>query len=147
MNYVIKTFNELTTSELYELLALRFHVFVLEQESMYDEIDGKDEVCYHLLGYEDGKLVAYLRILPCGVNFNEASIGRFVVDKEYRKNGWGTFIMNKAIEFISKEMNQSEIRIEAQCYLRKFYEGFGFQVTSDEFLDGGIPHYEMLRID
>lgn len=144
MEYVIKKFDELTTNELYAILQLRFHVFVLEQESLYDEVDGKDLQCYHLLGYENGELAAYLRILPCGLSFEEVSIGRFVVRPSFRKNGWGRFIMQEAFRFIQNVMHEDKVRIEGQCYLRPFYESLGFKVTSDEFLDGGIPHYEML---
>lgn len=145
MECVLKRFDELTSNELYALLQLRFRVFVLEQESFYDEIDGKDLHCYHMMGYEKGELVGYLRILPQGLSFEEASIGRFVVCKEGRGKGWGKQLMNEAIGFISENLVEKKIRIEGQSYLRKFYESFGFKVTSDEFLDGGIPHYEMLR--
>lgn len=145
MECVIKKFDELTTKELYDLLQLRFRVFVVEQKCFYDEVDGRDFECYHLLGYKNGELVAYLRILPCGISFEEVSIGRVVVREDVRKSGYGKVILSKAIEFISKEMNENGVRIEAQSYLKKFYEKFGFIQTSDPFDDEGIEHVEMLK--
>ena len=144
MEYVIKSFNELSVSELYEVLRLRFNVFVIEQECIYEELDNKDQASLHFLGYEEGKLVAYLRILPCGISFTEASIGRFVVDPAYRKNGYGRILFEGAIEYITQVWNEKKIKIEAQTYMSKFYESTGFKVTSEPFLDAGIEHVEML---
>ena len=145
MECFIKKFDELTTKELYDLLQLRFRVFVVEQKCFYDEVDGRDFDCYHLLGYENNELVAYLRILPRGISFEEVSIGRVVVREDVRKAGYGKVILSKAIEFISEEMNENGVRIEAQSYLKKFYEEFGFKQTSEPFDDEGIEHIEMFK--
>ena len=145
MECFIKKFDELTTKELYDLLQLRFRVFVVEQKCFYDEVDGRDFDCYHLLGYENNELVAYLRILPRGISFEEVSIGRVVVREDVRKAGCGKVILSKAIEFISEEMNENGVRIEAQSYLKKFYEEFGFKQTSEPFDDEGIEHIEMFK--
>ena len=145
MECVIKKFNELNTKELYDLLQLRFRVFVVEQKCFYDEVDGRDFECFHLLGYENGELVAYLRILPRGISFAEVSIGRVAVREDSRTNGWGKLILGKAMAFISEEMNEKEVRIEAQSYLKKFYESFGFKQTSEPFLDEGVEHIEMFK--
>lgn len=145
MECVIKNFDELNTKELYDLLQLRFRVFVLEQKSLYDEVDGRDLECYHLLGYDKGELVAYLRILPRGLSFDEVSIGRVVVREDARAAGLGRKIVTKAIEFITNEMKENEVRIEAQSYLKKFYESFGFKQTSEPFLDEGVEHIEMFK--
>ena len=144
MEYVIKSFDELSAKELYEALRLRFNVFVVEQECIYEELDNKDQSSLHFLGYEDGKLVAYLRILPSGVSFKEPSIGRFVVDPAYRKNGYGRVLFTSAIAYITKVWNEKKITIEAQTYMSKFYESTGFKVVSEPFLDAGIEHVEML---
>lgn len=144
MNPVIKQFNELNIQELYELLKLRFDVFVLEQQSFYPELDGNDEKCLHVYTKVDNKIVAYLRILPKGVTFSQASIGRFVVDPKYRSHGYGKMLFKLAVEYITQEMGETEIRIEGQTYLKNFYGGFGFVQCSDEFLDGGISHIEMI---
>lgn len=145
MECVIKNFDELNTKELYDLLQLRFRVFVLVQKSLYDEVDGRDLECYHLLGYDKGELVAYLRILPRGLSFDEVSIGRVVVREDARAVGFGRKIVTKAIEFITNEMKENEVRIEAQSYLKKFYESFGFKQTSEPFLDEGVEHIEMFK--
>ena len=145
MECVIKKFDELTTKELYDLLQIRFRVFVLEQKSLYDEVDGRDLNCYHLLGYNNGELVAYLRILPRGLSFNEVSIGRVAVREDSRGYGFGRVIVSKAMDYISNEMKENEVRIEAQSYLKEFYESFGFKQTSEPFLDEGVEHIEMFK--
>lgn len=144
MKNIIKQFDELNTQELYELLKLRFDVFVLEQQSFYPEIDDNDQKCIHVYKTHDNKIVAYLRILPKGVTFPQASIGRFVVHPDYRSHGFGKELFQLAVDYITQEMKENEIKIEGQTYLKKFYGSFGFQQSSEEFLDGGIAHIEMI---
>jgi len=140
-----KTFNQLNTKELYDLLQLRSEVFVVEQDCVYQDIDGKDQKALHILGYKEDKLVAYTRIFQQGDYFEEASIGRVVVKENQRQFGYGYNIMNASIKAIEKYFKTLEIRISAQTYLKKFYNNLGFKEVGEEYLEDGIPHINMLK--
>ena len=99
---------------------------------------------YHLYINDDSKIIAYLRIIEKGVSYDEISIGRVLVNKDYRGKGLARQMMLIAISFIEKELNETEIRISAQAYLVKFYESLGFKLVSDKYLEDDIPHIEML---
>lgn len=142
MELVIKRFEELTTEELYEIFRLRVAVFVVEQQCVYQEVDGKDRRAYHVFLREDGEILAYLRVLEAGVSFDEVSIGRVIAVR--RRCGLGSRILAAGIEVAKSKLNAKAIRIEAQTYARGLYEKLGFVQTSEEFLDDGIPHIEML---
>lgn len=144
MDWKINSFEQLNLEELYALLALRTDVFVVEQSCPYPEVDRRDSACYHLLVKEKNELIAYLRILPRGQTFEEASIGRVLVSPSYRGQGLARFIMVKAIEFIEKEWKEEKIKIAAQAYLQDFYVQIGFEVVSDVYLEDDIPHVDML---
>jgi ElaA protein len=144
MNWVIKNFNELGSDELYEILKLRSEVFVVEQECIYEDCDGKDKKSYHLFAEQNGEILVYLRILEKGVSYNEISIGRVLSNKKYRGRGFAKQMMLRAIEFIERYLNEKEIRISAQVYLLDFYSSFGFDKVSDVYLEDDIPHIEML---
>ncbi|WP_456274783.1 GNAT family N-acetyltransferase [Bacillus sp. AK031] len=144
MSWNIKKFDELTNSELYNLLKERTLVFVVEQNCPYLEVDGKDPFSYHLFKEDDGEIIAYLRILPAGVSYQEVSIGRVFVTKEYRGQGLADELLSKGLEFIEKELNETTVKIQAQDYLRKFYGSFGFQAISETYLEDNIPHVDML---
>jgi len=145
ITWKIKSFDELTTLELYVVIQLRLDVFCVEQNCPYQDADGKDLKCFHLMGIdEDGDLVAYSRIVPPGISFEEVSIGRVVTSKKARGTGAGKELMMRSIEFIEKKYGKVPVRIGAQCYLIKFYSGFGFRIASDEYLEDNIPHIEML---
>ncbi len=144
INWKFKHFNELDNNELYEILTLRSKVFVVEQNCIYLDTDDKDQKSWHLYGYIDHKLIAYSRILPPGISYEEASIGRVVTDPEYRNNGYGIDLMKLAIEKTKSQFNVSQIKISAQCYLLKFYTELGFTTSSDEYLEDDIPHVEMI---
>lgn len=144
MNCKIKKFSELTTKELYEILKVRAEVFVVEQNCVYQDLDSKDEVSYHLFLEDNSEIIAYLRILPKGISYPETSIGRVLTKATYRKNGLSKEIVQKAIEFIIDILEEKEIKISAQAYLQKFYKSFGFEPTSDIYLEDGIEHIEML---
>lgn len=144
MNWKIKKFDELTTKELYEILRIRAEVFVVEQDCVYQDLDSKDEDAYHLFGEEKGDVVSYLRILQKGVVYQETAIGRVLTKKSYRKKGLSREMVQRAIDFITNDIVENEIRISAQAYLLKFYESFGFETTSDVYLEDGIEHIEML---
>lgn len=144
MNYKIKKFNELTTKELYEILKVRAEVFVVEQNCVYQDLDSKDEVSYHLFLEDNSEIIAYLRILPKGISYLETSIGRVLTKAIYRKKGLSKEIVQKAIDFIIDILEEKEIKISAQAYLQKFYKSFGFKPISGIYLEDGIEHIEML---
>lgn len=144
MNWKIKKFNELENSELYEILKLRSEVFVVEQNCIYNDVDTKDIKAYQLFLEEEDKIVACLRILKKGVSYEEISIGRVAVKKEWRGRGIAKEMMLKAINFIANELNEKEIRISAQAYLAEFYKSAGFTEVSEVYLEDNIPHIDML---
>jgi ElaA protein len=141
----LKHFTQLNTTELYDLLQLRSEVFVVEQDCVYQDIDGKDEKALHILGYKNKKLVAYTRVFKPGDYFEAASIGRVVVAVNERKNKFGYDIMNAAMEAVKKQFNTNEISISAQTYLKRFYNKLGFYETGEPYLEDGIPHIKMIR--
>lgn len=144
MKFVLKSFNELTLTELYDMLKLRCAVFVIEQNCNYQDMDDKDQMSYHLIGFDnDHKLVACARILPKGVSYPEVSIGRVMVDKKIRSTGAGKELMKLAIDYAKKLYNADEIVISAQCYLDKFYSDLGFVAEGESYLDDDIPHIKM----
>jgi ElaA protein len=145
LEFEIKRFNELSTQELYSLLQLRSEVFVVEQNCVYQDIDGKDAKAIHLLGSYNGEIVAYVRIFKAGDYFKQASIGRVVVKQNYRDRKWGYDLMNKAIQATEEVFNETKITISAQLYLKKFYENLGFIQTSEMYLEDDIPHIEMKK--
>lgn len=137
--------DELTPVELYLILKLRSEVFVVEQNCVYLDADGKDMQAYHLCGWLNNEvLVAYARLLAPGVSYSEASIGRVVTSPAHRKDGYGRILMQKAIDHTMELFNISSIKIGAQQYLTRFYNDAGFTVTSEPYLEDGIPHVEML---
>lgn len=140
-----KQFSELTTQELYDMLQLRSEVFVVEQDCVYQDIDGKDQKALHVLGYKHKNLVAYTRLFKPGLYFKEASIGRVVVAKNERQHKYGYHIMDASIEAIKNNFNETVIKISAQCYLKKFYNNLGFEAVGDEYLEDGIPHIAMVK--
>lgn len=145
MHVLVKKFEQLTLHELYDLLQLRAEVFVVEQDCVYQDIDGKDEKALHVLGYEDGRLVAYSRIFPPGVYFEEAAIGRVVVKSVKRKNQLGHKILKSSIEAVENYFHTQNIKLSAQTYLIRFYESHGFKSIGEGYLEDGIPHIAMIR--
>jgi len=139
-----KTYKELTTNELYSILQLRSEVFVVEQDCVYQDIDGKDQKALHILGFKKNKIVAYTRIFKPGDYFNLSSIGRVVVAINERKHKYGYTIMEASIKAIGEYYKTSEIRISAQCYLKPFYNNLDFFEVGEEYLEDGIPHIGML---
>ncbi|WP_299548974.1 GNAT family N-acetyltransferase [Seonamhaeicola sp.] len=140
-----KSFSELTTRELYDLLQLRSEVFVVEQNCVYQDIDGKDQNALHVLGYKEGILVAYTRIFKPGDYFEDASIGRVVVAKDQRKYKYGYHIMEASIQAVNQHFNLSKIKISAQVYLKTFYNNLGFNEVGEEYLEDDIPHIVMIK--
>jgi len=140
-----KKFDELDPKELYSILTLRNRVFVVEQNCVYLDTDGMDEGSFHLCGWDGDLLAAYARIIPPGVVYPQASIGRVVSNPDCRKMGAGKLLMLKAIEEIYSHFDVSEIKIGAQLYLESFYSSIGFKKISDVYLEDGIPHIKMLH--
>lgn len=138
MEVVVKKFNELTTTELYEILKVRTAVFVVEQECAYQEVDGVDLDSLHVYLEENGEILAYLRAFFKNKDENVVQIGRVLTMK--RGIGLGEQVVKAGIEVVKTEMKAGKIYIEAQTYAIGFYKKFGFAVTSDEFLEDGIPH-------
>lgn len=144
LTFVVKSFDELLIKELYDLLQLRSEVFVVEQDCVYQDLDGKDQKALHLLGYIGHELVAYTRIFGPGDYFKYASIGRVVVRKEQRQHKYGYQLMEQSIATVSTHFNVQTIKISAQTYLKKFYNTLGFKETGDTYLEDGIPHMAMI---
>lgn len=141
MQLHIKTFNELTPFELYEILRHRAEIFVEEQKCVYNDIDSLDlNACHVYLTDNDG-IVAYLRVLDCGVQHPEVTIGRVIAVK--RNQGLGAEIFKAGIKVAKEKYAARKIQIAAQCQAKGFYEKFGFKQISGEFIDAGIPHIHM----
>ena len=144
INWTYKHFSELNTAELYEILWLRSKVFVVEQNCVYLDNDFKDQESWHLCGWMENRLVAYVRILPPGLSYAEASIGRVLTHPDFRNQGLGIELMKVAINKTITQFNVNAIKISAQCYLLNFYTALGFKTCSEEYLEDDIPHIEML---
>lgn len=144
LNWILKKFDELTSAELYSILQLRNEVFVVEQNCVYQDADEKDQLSLHFCGWDNKKLMAYTRIIPPGISYSEASIGRVVTSPAGRKTGVGRQLMQKSISRTFDQFNCPSIKIGAQLYLKKFYQSLGFIQNSDTYLEDGIPHIEMI---
>ena len=144
MLWIYKKYDELSLNELYAILRLRNEVFVVEQNCPYQDLDYKDQKSWHLAGWEADHLIAYTRIIPPGISYEEASIGRVVTSPAHRGSGAGRKLMELSIEKTLQQFSCNSIRIGAQVYLLKFYESLGFSNTGKEYLEDNIPHVEML---
>lgn len=145
IDWRISTFKELSVEELYDILRLRSEVFVVEQNCVFLDMDERDQASYHLQGRVGGKLIAYVRILPPGLTYEEPSIGRVVSSPSYRGKGAGVELMGKAIFETKKLHGELPIKIGAQLYLKKFYENLGFRQCSDIYMEDEIEHIKMIR--
>ena len=145
MKIKIKTFNELSLEELYQVLQLRSEVFVVEQDCVYQDIDGKDQKAVHVLGFKNKELIAYTRCFDKGNYFKEASIGRVIVKQNERKYNYGHDILQASIKVIESRFNTFKIKLSAQQYLTRFYESHGFKKTGEGYLEDGILHIAMIK--
>ncbi|MBM1105215.1 GNAT family N-acetyltransferase [Aurantibacter crassamenti] len=145
MEIFVKTFDNLTKEELYEILQLRAEVFVIEQDCIYQDIDGKDQKALHVFGIKNNQITAYTRIFKPGDYFDKASIGRVLVKSTQRKYGFGELIMKASITAIHEKFREETIHISAQSYLKKFYNSLGFNQEGEEYLEDGIPHIAMIK--
>ncbi len=141
MELVVKHFDELSAWELYEILRIRSAVFVVEQECVYQDIDGKDLDAYHVFMQDEEGIQAYLRVMDRGVSFEDVAIGRVISMK--RREGLGSELLRIGIEVAKEKFGADRITLEAQTYAQAFYERQGFVKSSGEFLEDGIPHIRM----
>lgn len=141
-------FSKIGADQLYDLLKVRTDVFVVEQNCPYPELDNKDRVdgVQHLLGYDNGELVAYARLLPPGVSYPEVSIGRVLVVEDARSKGYGQLLIAEALKQCEDLWPGQSIQIGAQVYLETVYSQFGFKRNSEDYLEDGIPHVDMILI-
>ena len=142
VKFEVKKFNEIDSKTLHNIFLLRAEVFIVEQECIYQDIDGKDPESIHIIGKKKQEIVAYSRIMNLKNDFS--SIGRVLVKKDSREKGLGKKLMKKSIEEAIKEYRKRKIKISAQEYLRKFYTDLGFKHTGKSYLEDGIPHIEMI---
>lgn len=144
MNFIYKRFTELKTIELYQLLALRTNVFVVEQNCPYPELDQKDQSAIHVWAEKEETVIAVARILPPGVSYPEWSFGRIATHIDYRGKALGRQLMLSMMSYMNKHHSGLPIRISAQAHLNNFYSEFGFRSTGKSYLEDGIPHIEMV---
>lgn len=146
IHWVYKHFDELTVTQLYSILQLRNEVFVVEQNCVFQDADDKDQACYHLMGFQNDLLVAYTRLVPPHMIYDEASIGRVVTSTIVRRNGAGRILMKQSIKVLYELFGEVAIKIGAQLYLKQFYEGFGFVQTGGIYIEDGIEHIHMVKV-
>lgn len=145
ITWAVKKFDELSLHELYAILRLRSEVFVVEQNCVFQDMDNKDQSCYHLMGWESNIMIAYTRLVPPGTSYEYSSIGRVVTSSFARGTGIGKHLMEKSILELEQLFGKAPIKIGAQLYLREFYTALGFKQTGDIYVEDGIDHIEMIR--
>ncbi len=155
LSWTCKAFDALSNLDLYQIMAARSEVFVVEQNCAYQDADFADFDCYHLAAWLPGTdasatgasstLAAYVRLVPPGLKFAEASIGRVLTSKVARRRKLGQNLMTRAISECHARFGVAPIRIGAQQYLEHFYRRLGFVTVSEVYDEDGIPHIEMLR--
>lgn len=145
LDILVKSFEELTTTELYNLLQLRTEIFVVEQDCVYQDLDGKDQKALHIIGTKNDRIVAYTRIFKAGDYLAQASIGRVVVKDGERKHGYGLDIMKASIKAVEERFMETSIALSAQTYLKRFYNSLGFFEKGGEYLEDGILHVMMVK--
>jgi len=142
MRLEVKAWDQLSRKEINDIFSLRSEVFVVEQECIYQDIDGKDEKADHVLLIINNELVGYTRVFNENIYFKEASFGRAVVKKNYRGEGYGHLLVEKSLEHL-KTNKRSPIKISAQSHLKEFYSSHGFVAKGEEYMEDGIPHTAM----
>lgn len=143
MKPAAKYFEELTATELYEILRARAEIFVVEQTCVYQDLDGIDYRALHVFYEEDGRVTAYLRAFEKQGEPGVIHVGRVLTRKH--GTGLGGLLLREGIRTVKEKQGAKEIYLEAQCYAAGFYEREGFRVCSEEFLEDGIPHVQMRR--
>lgn len=145
MDSQTKSFQDLTNRELYQILQLRTEVFVVEQDCVYQDMDGKDIKALHVIGTVKNEIIAYTRIFRPGDYMDHACIGRVVVKKSGRQGGYGKEIMLASLKAIKDNFKETTVHLSAQTYLEKFYNGLGFTAVGETYLEDGIPHVLMIK--
>lgn len=145
LNWEIKHYRDLSLNEFHDIIALRIEAFVVEQNCPYQDLDGRDKKCYHVF-CRDGKgnIISTARIVPPGLIYEDAAIGRVVIHESIRGEGLGHELMKECINFSKLEFGEVPIRISAQKHLENYYAKHDFISTGKEYLEDGIPHVEML---
>ena len=145
IHWLLKKFEELTPYQLYVILQLRNEVFVVEQNCVFQDADDKDQDSYHLMGFHNNRLIAYTRLVPAGISYEEPSIGRVATSPSVRRSGAGKELMQQSINALYNLFGQQPIKIGAQLYLKRFYESFGIKQVSDVYDEDGIDHIYMVK--
>ncbi|CAN5401872.1 GNAT family N-acetyltransferase [soil metagenome] len=138
-------FSQLTTNQLYAILALRTEVFIVEQKCAYADADGRDYDALHLLGIEDHALVTYLRVFPPTEKANIIVFGRVLTAQVARNKGYAKQLLQALLDYCDIHFPNIVIKCSAQCYLQKFYESFGFVAEGEPYEEDGIPHIAMKK--
>lgn len=147
LDWQVKHFRDLSLNEFHDIIAIRIEVFVIEQNCTYQDLDGKDKKCYHLICRDDkGDIVSTARIAQPGLIYDEIALGRIVITEKLRGKGFGHELMKECVEFCKVKFGNTSIRMSAQSHLKKYYEHHNFIPTGKEYLEDGIPHSEMLYI-
>ena len=144
MTWKIQRYEELTRDELYKIIQLRVNVFIVEQQTCYEDLDNHDQNSIHISYVQDRKIFAYTRLLPPGEKFEMASLGRVITSQEARGTGLGKEMIQLALDTIEKTWPGSEVFIQAQNYLKNFYSSFGFEAVSEPYIYDSLPHLDML---
>jgi ElaA protein len=145
IQWLLKKFEELTPYQLYAILKLRSEVFVVEQNCVFQDADDKDQSSYHLMGFNNNKLIAYTRLVPPGKIYEQVSIGRVVTSPSVRGSGAGKELMKQSVDAVYNLFGAQPIKLGAQLYLKQFYGLFGFEQMSDVYLEDGIEHIYMIK--
>lgn len=146
LNWNFKHYSELSRDEFHDLVALRIKVFVIEQNCPYQDLDGLDKVCYHLLTTnQKNEVVGTARIIPPGLLYTAAGIGRIVLDESVRGENHGHELMRQCKQFIFSIFDNYEIELSAQKHLEQYYNKHGFISTGNEYEEDGIPHVKMIH--
>ena len=143
IEWVKKKWSEISLEELYSVLRLRSEVFVVEQDCVYQDIDNKDQIAIHLLGYINKELIAYSRLFNEGDYFKETSFGRAIIKKEKRGQGYGDELVKESLKTIKNYYGNKKVKISAQAHLKTFYSKHDFIAKGKEYLEDGIPHVSM----
>lgn len=139
-------FDSLTTLQLYTIIQLRNAVFVVEQNCVFQDADGKDPYCHHLMIWQEKELVAYARLVPPGIAYEYMSIGRVISSAKMRRKGAGKLLMREAIQQCRSLFGAGPIQIGAQLYLKDFYGSFGFRAMGEVYLEDNIEHIHMILL-
>lgn len=143
IEWVKKKWSDISLEELYSVLRLRSEVFVVEQDCVYQDIDNKDQIAIHLLGYINKELIAYSRLFNEGDYFKETSFGRAIIKKEKRGQGYGDELVKESLKTIKNYYGNKKVKISAQAHLKTFYSKHAFIAKGKEYLEDGIPHVSM----